>query len=133
MSMEKHFVTFLSPGTFFSEETEQPIDSWDVKKAVKMARKVVERYSARPYGFQFSTRSRDDKDLDSKVTKRSPIYYLGGKIETLAEVKARATEKDRILLANMEGNGYARIITNTNSWRFTAELKDTDVVLDVKL
>jgi len=128
--VEKHFVTFFSPGTFVAEETEKPIDSWDVEKACAMATEVLERYNATPYGFQFTTRSRGDADLDSKVTKRSPIYYLGGKVETLAQVKARATEKDRILVANMEGNGYDRIITNTNSWRFTGPLRDGDVVLD---
>ncbi len=31
--MEKHFVTFLSPGTFVAEDRTLPIDSWDVNKA----------------------------------------------------------------------------------------------------
>src|SRR5208337_1301855 len=119
MKVKKHFVTFYSPGTFVSEQTEKPIDSWDIEKAKKMARKIKERYDATPYGFRFSTRSRGDKDLDSKVTATSPMYYLGGKVETLAEVKARATEEDRILVSNMEINGYERIITNTNSWKCT--------------
>jgi len=133
MKVKKHFVTFYSPGTFVSEQTEKPIDSWDIEKAKKMARKIKERYDATPYGFRFSTRSRGDKDLDSKVTATSPMYYLGGKVETLAEVKARATEEDRILVSNMEINGYERIITNTNSWKCTQPLKPGDVVLDFKV
>ena len=80
--MKKHFVTFLSPGTFVAEESTKPIDSWDVDKAVKMARSIKERHNARPYGFQFSTRERGPDDLDSKVTKQSGVYWLGGKVET---------------------------------------------------
>jgi hypothetical protein len=95
-----------------------------------MANEVKERYNATPYGFQFTTRSRGLEDLDSKVTATSPMYYLGGKVETLADVKARATDKDRILIDNMEGNKWDRIITNDNSWRWTQPLRPTDVVLD---
>jgi hypothetical protein len=129
-TMTQHFVTFYSPGTFVSEETTRPVDGWDVEAAKKMAATVLERYNATPYGFRFTTRSRGPKDLDSKVTSTSPFYYLGGTVETLAEVKARATDKDRILVSNMEGNGYERVITNTNSWRFTAPLQPGDIVLD---
>lgn len=132
-TMEKKFVTFLSPGTFFSEESTRPIDAWDVDTAVAMARDVNERYGAVPYGFYFSTRSRGADDLDSKVTATSNLYYLGGRIETKAEVFARNDPKENILRSNMEGNGYDRIIINENSWRFTAGLRDTDVVLDVDL
>jgi hypothetical protein len=130
--VEAHFVTFFSPGTFVSEQTEKPIASWDIKKAKEMAQRIKERYNACPFGFQFTTRSRGSKDLDSKITKTSPMYYLGGKIETLAEVKARATKEDRILVDNMECNGYARILTNNNSWRWTVPLNETDIVLDWK-
>lgn len=132
-TVQAHFVTFYSPGTFVAEESTKAIESWDVKAAMKMARKVTERYNAIPYGFRFSTRSRGPKDLDSKVTATSPLYYLGGKVETLADVKARATEQDRVLVSNMEGNGWERIITNTNSWRWTQPLKADDVVLEFKL
>jgi hypothetical protein len=44
MKMEKHFVTFLSPGTFMAEDSTKPISSWDIKKAQQMAAKVKERY-----------------------------------------------------------------------------------------
>lgn len=128
--MKAHFVTFYSPGTFVAETTEKPIGEWDVEKAKKMAKEIVERYNARPYGFRFLTRERGENDLDSKVTKTSAMYYLGGKIETLAQVKKRATEKDRILVSNMECNGWNRIVTNSNSWLVTQPLEKGDVVLD---
>lgn len=128
--MEKHFVEFLSPGTFVAESTTKPIDSWDVETAVLMAADIKERYGATPYGFRFLTKSRGPDDLDSKVTAKSPgTYYLGGKIETLEQVKARNDPKDRILIANMEGNGYDRIVTNDNSWSWTRPLGKDDVVL----
>ena len=126
----KHFVSFLSPGTFVSEETVKPIDAWDVEAAVLMAADITERYGAKPYGFRFQTRSRGPDDLDSKITDTSGIYYLGGRIETLAQVKARNNPDDRILIVNMEGNRIDRIVINTNSWKFTAPLRDGDVVLN---
>lgn len=129
-ALVKHFVTFYSPGTFVAETSEREIASWDVDQAVEMARSISERYSATPYGFQFSTRERGDDDFNSKETARSGTYYLGGKVETLEQLKARATDKERILVSNMEGNGWKRIITNDNSWRWTQPLEDGDVVLD---
>lgn len=128
--MTAHFVTFFSPGTFVAETTTQPIDAWDVELAKTMARAIKERHGAVPYGFQFTTRGRGEDDLDSKTIAKSPLYYLGGTVETLAQVKARATDQDRILIANMEGNGHKRIITNTNSWKWTQPLQKTDVVLE---
>ncbi len=127
---EAHFVTFFSPGTFVAETTTKAVTSWDIEQAKAMARAIQERHGAVPYGFQFSTRTRGDEDLDSHVAKKSPMYYLGGTVETLAQLKARATEKDEILVRNMEGNRWERIITNDNSWRWTQPLQPTDVVLE---
>lgn len=127
--VEKHFVTFVSPGTLMPETTTKEIDSWDVDKATAMARKVVERHNATPYSFYFTTR-RNDGDLDSKEVARSCNYFLGGVVLTLADVKARNDPKDRILIQNMEGNGIQRVIENRNSWRATLPLNDDDVVLE---
>jgi len=127
--MKKHFVTFYSPGSFVSEETTKEIDEWSTKKAIEMADAITERYNAKPYGFQFKTRERTDDELDSKITEKSNMYYLGGEVFTLAEVKARNDPSDRILISNMECNGYDRIIVNNNSWQFTAPLDDGDIVL----
>jgi hypothetical protein len=60
------------------------------------------------------------------------MYYLGGKVETLAQVKKRATEKDSILVSNMECNKWNKIITNNNSWSITLPLEKGDVVLEWK-
>lgn|ERR1700680_3989765 len=135
MTMQRHFVTFLSPGTFVSEASELPIpiDSWNIDVAVKMAGDICERHGARPYGFRFTTRGRKDDQLDSEEIDRSGIYYLGGKVETAEEILARSDPKEEILRSNIRCNNYKRIITNTNSWRFTKALGDDDVVLDVTL
>jgi hypothetical protein len=128
--MQKHFVTFYSPGTFVAETTEKPIDSWDVDAAVKMAETITERHNARPYGFRFTTRGREENDLDSKVVAKSCFYYLSGKIETIEDVRKRADPDERILLSNMEGNGWKRVIHTTRGWLWTQPLHDGDVVLN---
>lgn len=129
-TIEQHFVTFYSPGTFMAEMSAKPIDAWSVDLAMKMAVEIKERHGATPYGFSFQTRGRGADDLDSKEVARSPFYWLGGKIETLEEVEARDDPKEMILRGNMRGNGYAKIITNTNSYKWTQPLGETDVVLE---
>ena len=127
--LSRHYVTFLSPGTFVAEDRSLPIDSWDVDRAQEMAADIVERHGARPYGFYFSTRGRTADDLDSRELARSPMYYLGGTVRTLDEVRAANDPSERTLLSNMEGNGYDRVIENRNSWRWTQPFRSDDVVL----
>lgn len=131
-TVQAHFVTFYSPGTFVAEPTEKPIPDWDTDTAMKMAHDIVERYDATPYAFRFTTRARSGGDLDSHEAKRSCLYHLGGKVETLAEVEARNDPKESILRSNMRGNGYNRIVVNDNSWRSVQPLGKDDVVLDWK-
>lgn len=128
--MEKHYVTFLSPGTFVHEQRTVEIDSWNVEKAKEMARDIVERHGARPFAFEFSTRRRGPEDFDSREVAVSSRYYLGGKVETIEEVRARNDPNEKILLSNMEYNAWNRILVNTNSYRVTQPLGPDDVVLD---
>ncbi len=128
--MIKHFVTFLSPGTIVAEHTTKPIKSWHVVSAKRMAKRIKERHAATPYGFYFTTRDRGENDFDSKETDRSPMYYLGGEVLTLEEVKAKKDPKLSTLIRNMEGNGWERVITNNNSWQWTQPLRKEDIVLD---
>ena len=137
--MIKHYVRFMSPGTFFSEETTKPIDSWDVDKARRMARDVVERHNARPYAFQFITRKSTARQVlgakiagtqpESTETARSGTYFIGGTVETLEQVKARNDPGDRILIRNMESGEFDRIITNCNSYKMAQPFTDQDFVI----
>jgi hypothetical protein len=130
LKMEKHFVTYSCPGTLVSEESTRPIDSWDVATAIEMAKGIVGRYGVKPYRFRFSTRSRSHDDLDSHVSATSPMYYLGGRIDTVADVLARNDPKEDILRWNMEINGIDKIIVNGH---VTVQFNERDVLLDVSL
>ena len=130
--MKAHFVTFESPGTFVHEATTLPIDSWDEKKAAKMAHTIKERHGATPFAFYFTTRSRSESELDSKVTKTSGRFFLGGVIKTIAGIEAENDPRNEILLNNMKFNDYPKIVVNTNSWKIAQPLRKNDVVLDWK-
>jgi hypothetical protein len=129
--MKKHFVTFYSPGTFVDEETTKEVKSWDVKLAKKMAYDITERYNALPFGFMFFTKEGGGKNWNPKTVKTSPLYYLGGKVETLEQVRARATKDDEILISNMECNKIKKVITNNNSYKTTRPFREgKDIILD---
>lgn len=128
--MEKHFVSFCSPGTFVAEETTKPIAAWDVVAAVKMADEITERYGATPYGFYFTTRSRQENELDSCVTAESRMYYLGGEVVTFAQLEARNDPTERILRDNMRINRWDKVLFNYNSWKSVHPLHDGDTVLE---
>jgi len=127
--MKRHFVVFLSPGTFVAESTTKEIESWNPELAKEMASEIQERHGATPYGFYFITRERRDDELDSKVVAKSGKFFLGGTVYTLEDIKAKNDPNDHILIINMECSGYSRVVINTNSWKWTQPLGDNDVVL----
>jgi hypothetical protein len=132
IAVQKHFVEFVSPGTFFPESTEKEIDSWNVKKAQKMSESIEERYGATPYAFRFKTRGRSEGDLDSKVIKSSRFYYLNAKVETYEEVVARNLPDEKILRDNMRINGIKKVVTNgsdSKTYKFHLPFEDGDVIL----
>ena len=134
----KHFVTFFSPGTFVSETNCEKIGAWDVDQAIALARTISQRHGARPFGFRFSTEHRtavieDGEPSINIKTINSPMYYIGGKIETIEEVMARNDPNEEILRSNMQMNNIKRVLINTNSYRSTLALDDEDIVLDVSL
>lgn len=129
--MKKHFVRFLSAGTFVAEETVKQIESWDVSQALEMAQGITERYGAHPYGFQFITRGRTDEELDSKVIEKSGIYYINGVVETLEQVKAKENPDDRILISNMESNGWGKVVTTCAPYKWTQPFNDGDSIVSL--
>jgi len=128
--MKRHFVTFMSPGTFVAEDSTKQVESWDVKTAQEMAETIEERHGATPYGFYFSTQERGAGEWQPKQTAKSSMYYLPHcKVETLEEIEARNDPKESILRSNMRCNGWKRVVVTTKGWRWTQPLNDTDVVL----
>ena len=127
--MQQHFVTFYSPGTIVAEATTKPIAAWDVDDALGIAALITERHGAKPYGFRFTTRGRTADELDSKVIATGPMHYIGGKVETLAEVEARNDPREETLRWNMRTNGYDRIWSTTSGWRWTQPLSAEDIVV----
>lgn len=130
---QKHFVSFLSPGTFVSEESTVEVTSWNVDSAITKAREVIARHGAKPYGFRFKTVELVDNGWKQRTVKESGIYYLGGRIRTVQEVKAAAKKDEEILLWNMENNGYDMVIENTNSYKVTMPFRKDDTLLNIKL
>ena len=118
----------MSPGTFLSEETSKKIGSWDVGEAIEMSKSIRERHGARPYGFYFSTRGREDDELDSKEIDSSPMYFLGGKVLTLKGVEDENKHENSILISNMKCNGWEKVIKVKN---IVQPLMEGDVVLNV--
>lgn len=127
--MKKHFVTFLSPGTFVHEESERPISKWDPDKAAAMAHEIVERHGATPFGFYFTTRGRTLAQLDSHEVKRSGIYYLGGTLLTVDQVKKRTDRDYSTLIYNIEVNHWDRVIENKNSYSIVQPFQKDDTLL----
>lgn len=129
--LEKHFVTFYSPGTFVAETNIEEIDSWDVEEACKRAKKIKQRYDARPFAFDFQTRGREENELDSRVLRRSPTYYINGKVFTLEDIEAENDPRNKTLLTNMRCNGWDRIVRTNNSWAHTDIFADDDQIVNV--
>ena len=132
----KHFVTFYSPGSFFSEHTTKPIKDWNIASAKRMAKTITERYGSSPYGFRFETRIKTGMDMGkplyNKLAKESGMYYLNAIVETYEEIVARDLPDENILRDNMRINGYKKIVTNgpdSKTWKFCLPLEKDDVVL----
>lgn len=140
MSKRQNYVTFLSPGTFFHEDSTEPIENWDIEAAIKLSKDVIERYGAKPFGFYFTTMLTADpipdgeggtlKVTPKEVARSQGTYFLGGVVENYDTVKERADPKESILRSNMECNNFAFIITNTNSWKSVHPFGEADIVVD---
>jgi len=130
--LKKNFVKFLSPGTFMSEYTTKEITTWNVDEAIEMHKDIVERYGAKPYAFMFVTIGRADDELNSRVLDQSNLYYINGKIQTLEEIKAKNDPEDRILIGNMERNGWDKVVVTYSPYRWTMPLMEGDIVLNIE-
>jgi hypothetical protein len=127
----KHFVNFLSPGGITNVVTSTfEIPSWDITLALEMSSKVVTRHKAKPYAFFFTTTQICTELNISQETAKSSLYYLGGKVETLEEIRRRNNPIESDMLSDMIENGWNRILINKETWKIVRPLEDEDIVLN---
>jgi hypothetical protein len=135
MEMHKEYtVTFYSPGTLMAETTTKDIPEPNVPLACRMAEEIKERYKATPYGFVVTAYERpapiEGHEFERKRISQSGTYYINCKVETLAEVKARGEEREKILVSNMEGNGWDKIVKTTRGWGWAQPFREGDKVVN---
>lgn len=128
--MEKHYVSFYSPGTFISECTSKEIDSWDVEKAKEMARDIKDRYGSNTYGFRFRTQNHSDDDMTVQVTKLSGMYFFSGTIRSISFIILQDKPEEKILRSNMITNGWDSVIEINNPHKLVLPFEKGDVLLD---
>lgn len=135
--MRRHYVTFMSPGTFVAETREVAIHRWDVETASKLAAGIVERHGARPFGFRFSTRVErgpvDDGEggtlrVEPRTVEQSGMYYLGGEVQRYTDL-IRRPDSSSALTSNMRGNGWPLCIVVVNGYRSTHPFEPTDAIV----
>ncbi len=123
------FVEFLSPGTFGSETTSRPIEQWDIKTAVRLAKEIVERHGAKPYGFVFKTlivaEPVDDGEggkleVAPRAVETSGTHYLDGELIRFEAVP------ESILRSNMRCNRWPVVCETRNSWRHVGIFEEKD-------
>lgn len=103
MAKKTTYVEFYFPGVMFDETS--------VKKVATRDTKDISVPNG-AFGFRFfdvMTTEENGVKMESDKLNESPMYYYGGRIMTLAVVQ-REVPDARILISNMRGNGYKRVI-----------------------
>lgn len=120
MAETRTYVEFYYPGAFFDETSTREVKTRDVKSV---------SVPDGAFGFRFFDVMSTEEGgvrMSSARLNVSPMYYYGGRIMTLDEVRQEMPEA-RILISNMEGNGYARVIKcGTSNFR---PFKDDDIFI----
>lgn len=97
--MIQHYIQYLQPGVIMSDTYEKKIDHRDHEKVG-----VLPEYT---FGFRFF--DREEIEQNGEILRGTPKNFSGWTIE--GEVKKLADISDMPdLRANMEGNGYDRVV-----------------------
>lgn len=109
------YVEFLYPGLLMSESSSQEVASRDLLKL-----EVPEN----AFGFRFFDVlsmtvevEGEEVELTSKTLNKSATHYYGGTVYTAAQIK-RQFPDEKILISNIEGNRYKKVIKcRTGNWQ----------------
>lgn len=130
-------VEFKSPGTFFHESTVKPIETWDTAVAAQMAKTIVERHGAVPFGFVFhEVLVADDipdgeggfMPVQAKTVRSSSMHYLGGTIMGFSDLDNKYGLTTAQL--NMLSNNYPTVIVVHNGYKSTHPFHNEDFIVD---
>jgi len=100
---KRTYVEFFYPGTFFDESSVREVASRNVKKL-----SVPERAFAFQF-FDVMSTEEGGIEMKSKRLNISPMYYYGGRVMTLDEVR-QEMPKAETLISNMQINRFKRVI-----------------------
>jgi hypothetical protein len=120
--MLKHYVEFYYPGTFVAETETREVASRDVPP---------DDVPRGAYGYRFFDREEVEQDGETLRGERknwSPTTFYGHEY-TVEQLKAEFPS-ERILISNVEGNGYKRAVRTDRGW--WQQLSDGDVVLPAR-
>lgn len=113
--MQQHHVTYLFPGSFFSEESSRKVSAWDVAEALKDIPKLSDTYPP-AFCFYFSTMRREDDEMNGKQVAKSGRYYLGGKVYEYDELP-QGKENEILRLNIQHYDGKRAIKTSAGNWQ----------------
>ncbi len=103
----KHYVEYYFPGTLFAETSVDEIPDREVANI---------RFPPSAYSFRIFDRKitfENEVKMESDRLNISPLYFIGGKKMTLADVKKEMPDK-KILISNMEGSFPVIVKTRFN-------------------
>lgn len=118
----KHFAEWMFPGIFVSETSVSEVPTRDQFEVAKEAPNGAFAFCI----FDVAEATVDGEKLSGERKNNSPLYYLGGRVMTLAEVE-KEYPNEATLLYNMRNNGYDRII-RTSCGQFVP-FNDGDLVI----
>jgi hypothetical protein len=126
-----HMARFRMPGALFNEDQAEEIRAPQPDLAAAIAPRQAFAFTLyeRPVvDFEFDTRRFRVVPIPQNESR---VYYIGpASVWTQAEIRIMVDsgKVDRTLLANMEGNGWERVVrTRLGNWQ---PFEDGDVILD---
>jgi len=117
----KHYVEFYYAGVFMSETEVRSVERRDLSN-VKAPKNC--------FGFRFFDREETEVDgemLKGKMKNYSGYYYFGT-VYTKEDVE-KYVDNNKILLSNMSGNGYDRVV-KTRLGNFQPFYKEDVIMLE---
>lgn len=122
-----HKAEYLIPGFLFSEETVRTLPRRSVSEALAVAPEHSFCFSF--YDVEETPDLGPDFTVHPKPKNRSGKHYIDGEVFTLEQVQGLGGDHGN-LVANMTGNGWARVVRcRTGNWQ---PFEDNDQIVSAR-